>query len=297
MDREQIIAGTRDCFRWWIRQRKKALEDKLKEPLGVNPFMLPFLFDFHNFSDFGELANMVVAANLLGGHNTGFGKLIDEKLLPQVFGAQKLDKAFRSANGYYIEAAFNEIDHKVFREDGKWEYLSLKSSKWTIQLSMAMQLNTAFDEIVRSHWHENCRGIVVGVVYGTTSNLTDKYDILRGINRGARHNVVDVTNHVTVYAGASFWDWLSGVAGTQKLVMKGLLEAIQEERVGASIPPIIRRLREKFADEYGVLPVMQPSGDDWYRILAQINEEPTVIVVPSPTPLTTDLQTDLGLDG
>ena len=36
--------------------------------------------------------------------------------------------------------------------------------------------------------------------------LTDKYDILRGINRGKQHNVVDLTANVKVYAGRRVLD-------------------------------------------------------------------------------------------
>ncbi len=64
------------------------------------------------------------------------------------------------------------------------ELLSLKAGKWTIQLTMAMQLNTSFNEIITNH-PGLCKKIIVGVFYGKADDLTDKYEILRGIKPGS----------------------------------------------------------------------------------------------------------------
>ena len=141
---------------------------------------MPFLFDYHNLDSFEDLADLVIASHLMTGHNTGFGKLIDEKILPNVFGAKKLDSTFRKSTPPFGEACFDEIDHIVERDDGTKELLSLKAGKWTIQLTMAVQLNTSFNEILNQH-PGVANNIAVGVFYGTKDGLTDKYDILRGI--------------------------------------------------------------------------------------------------------------------
>jgi hypothetical protein len=39
--------------------------------------------------------------------------------------------------------------------------------------------------------------------------LDRQYDILRGINRGAHHDVIDLTDRVFIYAGREFWAWLN----------------------------------------------------------------------------------------
>lgn len=281
MTKEQITDGVKKQFAWWIKQRKKKLEGELSSSMGVNPFLLPFLFGFHNLANFGQLADLLVAGHLMVGHATGFGKLIDEKVLPQVFGTHKLDKKFRATAPYAL-SPFDDIDHKVFRADGTWEYLSLKASKWTIQLGQAVQLNRSFDHIVQEHLREGCRGIVVGVLYGNAAGLTDKYDILRGINRGANHDVVDLTEYVTVYAGEAFWDWLSGVQGTQQAVMNGILAAVQESRVGEQVPRLLQQFQQVVAREYGSRPETSPTQADWYRIMEQVNSASSVVVTDSP---------------
>ena len=205
----EIVNETKTWARWWIKQRRNKLIKELNGTMSFNPFMMPFLFDYHNLHSFEDLADLTLASHLMVGHSTGFGKLIDEKILPHVFGAQKLDAAFRRRNPPFSNSCFDEIDHIVTRDDGSKELLSLKAGKWTIQLTMAVQLNTAFNEILDTY-PDVADSIVVGVIYGKEEDLTDKYDILRGINRGANHDVIDVTDHVTVYSGREFWSWLSG---------------------------------------------------------------------------------------
>ena len=119
--------------------------------MSINPFLMPFIFEYHDLDGFEGLVDLVNGKHLLSGHDTGFGKLIDEKILPYVFGAQKLDKNFRASTPPYIESYFNEIDHIITRDDGSKELLSLKAGRWTIQLTMAQQLNHAFNEILSRH--------------------------------------------------------------------------------------------------------------------------------------------------
>ena len=52
-----------------------------------------------------------------------------------------------------------------------------------------MQLNRTFEQLIKLRDEGTLKysKIVVGVFYGTHDTLTDKYDIMRGINRGAVH--------------------------------------------------------------------------------------------------------------
>ena len=96
---------------------------------------------------------------------------------------------------------------------------------------MAVQLNRAFDEIL-TEFGELYQSIAVGVFYGKQSGLTDKYDILRGVNRGANHDVKDLTSNVSVYAGKEFWQWLAeGIPDAQHAVLEGMIEALQESNL------------------------------------------------------------------
>ncbi|EJG0411546.1 hypothetical protein C4G53_RS20760 [Vibrio parahaemolyticus] len=269
-NKDEIVKGVKYWTKWWIAQRKKKLEDQLNETMSVNPFMLPFLFDYHDLNNFEALADLIIASHLMTGHNTGFGKLIDEKILPNVFNAQKLDKKFRAHTPPFNNSCFDEIDHVIYREDETTELLSLKAGKWTIQLTMAVQLNSAFKEILDKH-PDVTNKIVVGVFYGTNEGLTDKYDILRGINRGANHDVIDLTNNVSVYAGRRFWKWLSGGAeNAQEWVLQGIIEALEEEKIHETASALLDKFKTSVVDKYDK-DVRVDGKLDWYKLLAKIN--------------------------
>jgi hypothetical protein len=222
---------------------------------------------------FDELADYLLAGHFLTGHFTGFGKLIDEKILPDVFKADKLDKKYRKSAPYGM-SCFDEIDHIVKTEGDGVCLLCLKASRWTIQLTMAVQLNRAFDELVRERGLKKVAfdKIVVGVYYGTSEELTDKYDILRGENRGAVHNVVDLKNHVKVVAGREFWSWLNnGEPSTQEWVMDGVLGGLREGATAdGALAKEIRAYKKSFASLFEKH-VDAAGKADWHGILKSIN--------------------------
>lgn len=270
MDEEAVVGGVSKWCCWWIEQRKRKLRDHLTETMSVNPFLLPILYDLHSVEEFSDLGTLLVSGHLMVGHSTGFGKLIDEKILPNVFNTKKLDKKYRKENPPLIEACFNEIDHIVQRQDGTADFLSLKAGKWTIQLTMAQQLNTSFCEIINGH--SNLFGkIAVGVFYGKRELLTDKYDILRGINRGAQHDVVDITDRVDVYAGREFWSWLNnGEEKTQEWVLKGLLDGVKSSNARAEGGKLLDSFTKQVAGEYDKFK-NDSGGIDWLKFLEHIN--------------------------
>jgi len=225
-----VVTRTKDVVSWWLTNRARKFAAGQKDTMNVNPFMLPLVSALHGTDSVEELGEVLLAAHLLGGHSTGFGKLVDEKLLPQVFRTSKLDAKFRSTTPPYSQASFNDIDHLVQRENHV-DLLSLKASPWTLNLSVARDLNKSFEQI-RDHQMEPNPGkygeIAVGVIYGTASTLTDKYHVLRGETLAQRnkHKVVDVTRDVNVYAGREFWSWLNdGEVQTQDWVLNGVVEA------------------------------------------------------------------------
>lgn len=225
-----VVSRTCEVVSWWLTNRAKKFAAGQKDTMNVNPFMLPLVSALHGTTSVEELGEVLLAAHLLGGHSTGFGKLIDEKLLPTVFGTSKLDARFRASTPPYSQAAFNDIDHVVHR-GASVDLLSLKASPWTLNLSMARDLNTSFEQI-RDYQMEPNPGkygeIAVGVIYGTADSLTDKYQVLRGetpVQRN-KHKVSDLTATVKVYAGRAFWAWLNdGEPSTQDWVLDGVLEA------------------------------------------------------------------------
>lgn len=267
---DEVVSGVKKWTKWWIGKRRKKLQDQLNETMSINPFLMPFLFDYHDLDSFEGLADLVIASHLMTGHNTGFGKLIDEKILPHVFDARKLDAKFRKKTPPFNKSCFDEIDHIICRDEGEKELLSLKAGRWTIQLTMAVQLNRSFKEILDTY-PGIASNIAVGVFYGKKEELTDKYDILRGINRGANHDVADLTDKVHVYAGREFWTWLSGGAvETQEWVLKGIQDALLEEKIHDTAHELLTKFRkgvvEKYEDDVRVNGKL-----DWNRFLRKIN--------------------------
>lgn len=269
--KEDVIQGVKGWTKWFVNQRKVKLEEQLSESMSMNPFLMPMLFKFHDLNNFEQLIDLVISSHLMIGHGTSFGKLIDEKILPKVFLTEKLDKTFRTTNEPYLAAAFNEIDHIVTRDDGTKELLSLKAGKWTIQLTMAMQLNTSFREIIEAY-PNLCGKIVVGVFYGTAQSLTDKYEILRGINRGAHHNVFDIQKHVEVHAGRDFWRWLNdGEEETQEWVLQGIIEATNESKINENAKELLMKYAAGVAKKYEADSKDDDGGLNWYKLLKRIN--------------------------
>lgn len=200
--------------------------------MEINPFLAPLISALHGLPEAKLLAQFLAAGHFSIGHATGFGKLVDEKILPNVFGAVKLDKKTRVENGW-TESCFDNVDHWVKRPNGTGDFLSLKASKWTIQLGQAVDLNRSFNRMceLKKEGTLNFEKIVVGVYYGHQSSLTDKYDLVRGINRGADHELFELSEEVDVLCGSKFWDWLGSGSGIQTEVMMGILEAIELEKI------------------------------------------------------------------
>lgn len=269
IEQDTIVSSVKQWVKWWISQRKKKLEEQLNETMSINPFLMPFLFDYHNLQNLDELAELIIASHLMTGHATGFGKLIDEKILPNVFSTIKLDSSFRKRPPFN-ESCFDEIDHLIIRDNGRKQLLSLKAGKWTIQLTMAVQLNSAFKEILEEH-RDVADDIVVGVFYGKPGELTDKYDILRGINRGANHEVEDLTDSVSVYAGREFWSWLNyGENRTQEWVLQGIIEALQEEEIHKTATELLGKFKLSVIEKYEA-DIKDGGTMNWFKLLSKIN--------------------------
>lgn len=277
MTKQDIVDKVATEVVWWLTERKKKLTELRHETMAVNPFLLPLIFGIHSFRDFDELAEFLVAAHLSTGYATGFGKLIDEKILPRVFNTIKLDKSARRTPPLGM-SIFDEIDH-IIKPAGASaaKLLSLKAGRWTIQLTMAVQLNKAFNELLHMRDQKKLKGfmfdeIAVGVFYGTEATLTDKYDILRGINRGANHDVVDITKSVHVYAGRQFWTWLNnGETRTQEWVLEGIQKGFNtaEKSIG-SLGDLLDSFRKEFSQQFRAF-VRPDKTIDWEGIIKKIN--------------------------
>lgn len=233
--------------------------------------MAPLVAALHGNKNFTDLADFLIGGHFSIGHATGFGKLVDEKILPNVFGTIKLDKKNRRGN-IFEEPCFDNIDHVVHRRNGD-ALLSLKASKWTIQLGQAVELNSSFNTIrtLLNDGHHHYQEIVMGVFYGTEDRLTDKYRLVRGISTGANHDVYDLRNYVKVLAGQRFWAWLGENEETQQWVMQGILNAINENQHQLNeSQDLMEEYKNSFVRRYSHH-IAKNGTVDWSSVLRGIN--------------------------
>lgn len=266
----QIINAVSYLTKNWIEGRMKKLSSELHDSMSVNPFLIPILFNLHDARSFEELGDLLLAGHLMTGHSTGFGKLIDEKLLPQVFGTYKLDGKYRASNQPLDESCFDDIDHVIHQRNSRSTLLSLKSGKWTIQLASAVGLNRSFAEILSKHSNEYDE-IVVGVFYGNRAGLTDKYDILRGINRGKNHNVVDIQEKVKVFVGRDFWTWINnGESNTQDWILDGIIKGVKVSNCREKCRSLLKGYAKAFVRQYDTH-INTDGTVNWHTLLTKIN--------------------------
>jgi hypothetical protein len=269
----EVVAGVADWSEWWVTNRRKKLVELRHDSHAVNPFLIPIVMGMHGFANFNDMAAFMLAGHLTEGHATGFGKLIDEKVLPWVFGTVKLDAGFRRNNPPFHLPEYDNIDHIVPRQ-GAPDLLSLKAGKWSIQLGQAVQLNRSFQVLVRKRESgaTDFAELVVGVFYGTEAGLTDKYRIIRGIATKAAHDVVDLTDHVVVMAGRDFWSWLNAYEhDTQEWVLSGIL--IGYQRVVDKHGPfttLVEEFVKSFSDTF-LHHIRNDGTISWSEILREIN--------------------------
>lgn len=268
---DDIINGTATETSLFLARRLRKLRTEISGVLNINPFLMCALQDFHQISDQMSLAQFMLNWHLGNGHATGFGKMIDEKLLPNVFKTTRLDSTFRHQHPYNTDP-FDDIDHLVQRRDGEYR-LSLKASGWTIQYGQAMGLYRNFQALGAQNLEG--AGVVVGVFYGHKGLLTDKYRIVRGENV-RRQEILTKLNYVQVKAGAEFWTWLNDdEAATQDWVMRGIIKGVTDfsssnptmaEIVGGASALLVRELRAKYS-----LPT--DGSIDWLMLLHAVNDD------------------------
>jgi hypothetical protein len=135
---------------------------------------------------------------------------------------------------------------------------------------MAVELNREFERIMKDYGARYPE-IVVGVFTGKQEGLTDKYDILRGINRGKSHQVVDLTDKVKVYAGRDFWTWLNhGESRTQDWVLEGILQGLKAADCSNTCRKLLESYKKSFAATYATH-VRKDGTIDWEGLLTSIN--------------------------
>jgi hypothetical protein len=269
--REEIVELVAQETVWWAKQRLGKLRGEMHDTMSVNPFLIPILYELHHADGFADLGSLLLAGHLMTGHNTGFGKLMDEKILPRVFGTQKLDAKFRKSTPPYESSIFSDIDH-IVTTDGKLYLVSLKAGRWTIQLGQAQNLNHSFKEIYSRHG-EDYGGIVVGIIYGRPDEMTDKYDIAVGIQRTSsiNHDLTTLGDYAVVKVGRDFWTWLNGgEPQTQGWIMEGILKGLRDANVRIEAKELLATYVDAFNRSYQTH-VSEDGSVNWYEILEKIN--------------------------
>jgi hypothetical protein len=267
----EIVDKTAKETALFLGRRLRKLRTEIGGVLNVNPFLMRALKDFHQIKDQTSLSEFMLTWHLANGHATGFGKMIDEKVLPQVFGTKRLDSSCRDEAPYNREI-FDDIDHIVTRRDGDY-LLPLKAGAWTIQLGQAMGLYRHFLALGKEKLQS--KGIVVGVFYGHKGLLRDKYRIVKGENE--RHqSEMEKLPYVEVKAGEKFWTWLNDDTSlTQDWLMEGIAKGADDFLAGSPDASIViggapQRLVEELRAKYG-LP--NDGSIDWALLLHAVNDD------------------------
>jgi hypothetical protein len=271
MDRQKVIDGVAVEVLRFARNRRRKLENSQHTTMAENPFLSPLIMELNGYETLADLASFVIGGHLSEGHATGFGKLVDERIVPAVFGTQKLTRSFRNENPPYNAPMFGVIDHLRPKPGGGQDLLPLKAGRWSIQLGQALNMNHSFARLLeeREEGSIDFDRIVIGVLYGKEETLTDKFQIARG---AGPHDVVDIGEHVDIRAGREFWSWLNeGISETQEWVMDGFLVGIRtaREELGSAA-----ELMSAYARSYEarLAPHVKADGSiDWHGLLREIN--------------------------
>jgi len=271
--RREIIEGVAAHVVWWVNQRRTKLKNLRHDTHAVNPFLWPLTMAMHGYEEFRELAAFQLGGHLVEGHATGFGKLIDEKILPGVFGSTKLDKAYRQAEPGFNEPEYDNIDHLVPGLEDAVDLLSLKAGRWSIQLGQAVQLNRSLQVLLekREKGLVKFDRIVIGVFYGTPATLTDKYSIIKGVHGGATHDIRDISAHVDIQVGRQFWSWINGdQQDTDEWVLEGVQEGFRQSvEESGSLADLYEAFIDDYAAEYERY--FNDGRPDWLGLLRDVN--------------------------
>lgn len=268
---DEVVSGVCAEVVRFMGNRRRKLEELQHSTMAENPFLNPLIMEMNGYESLGDLADFVIGGHLSEGHATGFGKLVDEKIVPNVFGTVKLTRKFRREHPPYDQPMFGVIDHLRPNPDGSQDLLPLKAGRWSIQLGQALNMNNGFTRLIEAREAKTVEfdRIVIGVLYGREHTLTDKFQIARGVGP---HEVVDIREHVDIRAGRDFWSWLNdGEQATQEWVMDGFLEGIEVARedlgpAGEVFGAYARSYESQLArhiDENGVM--------DWHGLLREVN--------------------------
>ncbi len=268
---KEVIDGASLETQLFLGRRLRKLRTEISGVLNINPFLMCAIKDFHQIKDQESLAQFMLIWHLGGGHATSLGKMIDERLLPNVFGTTRLDTTCRHQEPYN-QPPFDDIDHVAHRQNGDY-LLSLKASAWTIQYGQAMGLYRNFKELGDLGLQR--KGIVVGVFYGHKGLLTDKYRIVKGENV-RRQDTLSILPYVEVKAGAMFWSWLNDdQIETQEWLLEGILKGVEQFSshnedmaaiVGGAASQLIKELQVKYD-----LP--SDGSINWSLLLHTINDD------------------------
>lgn len=271
--RKDVVDGVAEEVKLFITRRAEKVSQEIGSFLNINPFLLAAVSEMHELKNQLKLAEFLLAAHLATGHSTSFGKMVDERLLPNVFGTAKLNAAYRRSNNL-MDSVYDDIDHEVTFDNGKTFLLSLKAGSWTIQHGQAMELYKNFKELGDKKLAKD--GIVVGVFYGNSTLLTNKYDIVQGINRRHQASMTKL-GFVKVKAGKEFWSWLNeGVEETQDWILEGVKKGSEEYLKGdTGLSKIFREAPSKLQQELQDKYELNSDGSlDWALLLHAVNDLP-----------------------
>ncbi|MBR5033257.1 MAG: hypothetical protein IKX70_06280 [Treponema sp.] len=225
-EKQEILNKTKDWFKSSVMANHIINSKKLVSPnqFQINPFLTVYLANFLTGNSSPEsIAKALIYPRVLGTSiTTSFGTQI------QKFTTTVLKTYASLTPGIDIE-----FDDQI---DGRHKYCQLKAGPNCINKDDVVTISDHFKAIKNlgrtNHLTIGLQDLVVGVIYGENSDLSDHYKKLTK------------DYNYPVFVGIDFWTRLTGDHGFYYDLIKAISEVVDEADFSSQLEQIIKELSE-----------------------------------------------------
>lgn len=178
------------------------------EDYQLNIFLLLMMAPAYNINSPYDLAEHLQTGEMPHGDSTGFGKFVENHILP-IFGVEEVPEKRRD-QPRATRDLFSPIDAQMTIEN-TFYYTTWKAGPWTMNQSHANEMISSFPII-----HEQTGSdIILGVFYGRYEQLNNKPALVRRGTGGYFHTLV----------GKDLWEFITGYENAHIHVLEAIREA------------------------------------------------------------------------
>ena len=190
----------------FIDRRFKSLRSLVQvDQTNINPFLMLAMAPAYNIFSPYEAAAYLQDAKMPHGDATSFGKFVEDKIFP-IFGVTS------SQEKQLNPKLYSAIDAALTVEDTNY-LATWKSGPWTMNQSHANEMSRDFPEIHKI----TGKTIILGVFYGTRSQLNNKPALVRG----------QTGEYFQVLIGSELWEFVTGVRKAHMEILRAIRVAQQ----------------------------------------------------------------------